>query len=76
MPKKELAAKKRALKTLAGILANSSLTLRECTVLRRCCDARIKQLREGPRQFTLTEQIAEVRQLFEKLTGHPLYDEE
>ncbi len=72
--------KEQALEVLGGVLARTSLSLRECTVLRQCCDARIAQIQK-PRELgqgvaANAAMVAEVTALFEKLTGHPLNTEE
>lgn len=56
-----------------------TLSLRECTVLRDLCDRRIVHLSKvidqcaGSLYPTIyARQIKEIRELFERLTGHPL----
>lgn len=52
------------------------LSLAECTVLRRCCDARIAQIEEPreamPSPLIQSGLIGEVHNLFRKITGYPL----
>ena len=71
--------KAQALAALGDVLARTSLSLRECTVLRQCCDARLEQIKK-PRELgqgVLADAVmaSEVLALFEKLTGHPLNTE-
>lgn len=75
--------KKKALEVLGGVLARTGLSLRECTVLRQCCDARLAQIAQtaladagarptGPGPLLRAGRVNEVKDLFRKLTGHPL----
>lgn len=52
------------------------LSLLECGVLRRCCDARIAQIEEPreamPGPLIQSRLVGEVHDLFRKITGYPL----
>lgn len=54
------------------------ISLKEATVLRFCCYARIAELKAKAERsgVKLDAEVAEIRDLFEKLTTYPLGDED